>query len=107
MRAGPVRTNVEAPAEMRPHAHFSVIAATKYRQRLKRENQAFFGTQCDSMRRNADADRAAHPGAAKAAIAMRVLGQVLLVVILGEVERRRIADFGGDRPMPSAASALA
>src|SRR5689334_20027499 len=51
----------------------------------------------DSVRGNADADRAAHPGAAKPAIALRILGQILLVVVLGEVERRRIADFGGDR----------
>ena len=34
-------------------------------------------------------DRAGHAGAAQAAVAVRVLGQVLLVVALGEVERRR------------------
>src|SRR4029453_10605762 len=42
-------------------------------------------------------DRAAHPGAAEAAIAHRVLGQILLVVVLGEIELRRIEDLGGDR----------
>src|SRR5712691_9015856 len=43
-----------------------------------------------------DPDRAAHAGAAEAAIARRVLGQILLVVVLGEIERRRIEDLGGD-----------
>src|SRR5690606_12675629 len=42
-------------------------------------------------------DRAAHAGAADAAVAVRVLGQVLLVVVLGVVERRRREqDLGGD-----------
>ena len=37
--------------------------------------------------RDAGADRAGDAGAAEAAIAARVLGEVLLVVVLGEVER--------------------
>src|SRR5262249_12575775 len=44
-----------------------------------------------------DADGAAHAGAAEAAIAHRVLRQILLVVVLGKIECRRIEDFGGDR----------
>src|ERR1700747_998733 len=64
---------------------------------------AFAGTTagCSSLRRLrhliGDADRAAHAGAAQAAIAHRVLRQILLVVVLGKIERRRIEDFGGDR----------
>src|SRR5579871_3426695 len=48
--------------------------------------------------RDPGADRTAHAGAAEAAIAVRILGQILLMVVLGEIERRRLADFGGDRP---------
>src|SRR5262249_53158376 len=44
-----------------------------------------------------DADRTAHAGAAEAAIAHRVLRQILLVVVLGKIECRRIENFGGDR----------
>src|SRR6187455_889781 len=43
-------------------------------------------------------DRAAHAGAADAAIAGRVLGEILLVVVLGEIELRRRQDLGGNRP---------
>src|SRR6202035_4515997 len=49
---------------------------------------------------HASPDRAAHAGAAKSAITVRVFRQVLLVIILGEIERRRIADLVGDRPHP-------
>src|SRR5580704_294269 len=52
------------------------------------------------LRRDASPDRAAHAGAAKSAITVRILRQVLLVIVLGEIERRRIADLGGDRPHP-------
>src|SRR5450759_1329980 len=45
----------------------------------------------------ASADRAGHAGTAKPAIAERIFGQILLVVILGEVELARIKDLGGDR----------
>src|SRR5271166_3969809 len=44
----------------------------------------------------AEADRAAHAGAAEAAIAERVLGEILLVIVLGVVERRRVTDLRGD-----------
>src|SRR5438067_12837607 len=47
-------------------------------------------------RRYGSTDRAGDAGAAEAAIAERVLRQILLVVILGEIELRRVADFGGD-----------
>src|SRR5258708_502596 len=47
--------------------------------------------------RNRDADRAAHARAAEPAIAHRVLGEVLLVVVLGEVEGGRVENLGGNR----------
>src|SRR5262245_53642261 len=49
-----------------------------------------------SGRRDSGADRTADAGAAETAIAARVLRQILLVVVLGEIERRRVEDFGGD-----------
>src|ERR1700730_5352877 len=45
-------------------------------------------------------DRPTHPGAAEAAIAVGILRQILLVIILGEIERRGIPDFRGDRSHP-------
>src|SRR5262245_5628978 len=41
--------------------------------------------------------RAAHPGAADTAIPPRVLREVLLVIVLGVVELRRLADLRRDR----------
>lgn len=38
-----------------------------------------------------------HPGAPQAAVAVRVLAQVLLVVILGVVERLSLPDVSRDR----------
>src|SRR5437764_13910347 len=49
-----------------------------------------------SLRRNPQPDRAAHAGAAQAAIAVGILGEILLVVVLGVVERRRIDDLRRD-----------
>src|SRR4051812_19201031 len=43
-----------------------------------------------------DADRAGHTRPADAAVAVRDLVQVLLVVVLGEVERSRREHLGGD-----------
>ena len=51
-----------------------------------------------------DTDRAAHAGAAEAAVTHRVLRQVLLVVVLGVVERRRVEDLGRDRRRSPASS---
>src|SRR5436190_12532412 len=48
---------------------------------------------------DADPHGAAQTGAAEPAIAVCHLGQVLLVVVLGEIERRCIDDLGGDRPV--------
>src|SRR5581483_1232041 len=46
--------------------------------------------------RDAEAHRTAHAGASEHAIAVRVLGEILLVVILGVIERRRVEDLGSD-----------
>src|SRR5262249_4409808 len=45
----------------------------------------------------AGSNGATHAGAAQTAIAGRILGEGLLVVVLGEVERRCIEDLGRDR----------
>src|SRR5438105_8681698 len=45
---------------------------------------------------HADADRARHAGAAQSAIARRVLGEILLMIVLGEIEFGRWRDLGGD-----------
>src|SRR5262250_3488237 len=49
-----------------------------------------------SLRRG-NPDWTAHARAAKSTIAHRILRQILLVVVLGKIEWRRIADFGGNR----------
>src|SRR5688572_23335486 len=43
-----------------------------------------------ALRGDAGTDRAAHAGAAEAAITPRILRQILLVIILSEIERRRV-----------------
>src|SRR5579872_4523728 len=43
-----------------------------------------------------DPRRAGHAGAAEAAVAARVLGEVLLVVVLGVVEGPNLGDLGAD-----------
>src|SRR5262249_33829887 len=47
-------------------------------------------------RRGREAGRASDAGAAEAAVATGVLGKVLLVIILGVVELRRVEDLGCD-----------
>src|SRR5216683_1974108 len=43
-----------------------------------------------------ESGRAGHAGAADPAVAARILRQVLLVVVLGVIERRLVGDLGGD-----------
>ena len=50
-----------------------------------------------SFRRDAQPDGAGHAGAAETTIAPRVLGEILLVIVLGVEERRRLDDLGRDR----------
>src|SRR5690242_20106163 len=45
---------------------------------------------------HADADRARHAGAAQSAIARRVLGEILLMIVLGKIEFARWRKLGGD-----------
>src|SRR5947209_7152886 len=54
-------------------------------------------SRSDLCRGHGNAHGAAHAGAAEPAIAHRVLGEILLMIILGEIQRRRVADLGGDR----------
>ena len=49
---------------------------------------------------DAGADLAGDAGAAEPAIAVRVLGEILLVIVLGEIEFRRRQDLGGDGAEP-------
>src|SRR5216683_2124086 len=49
--------------------------------------------------RNGHRGRAGHAGAADPAVAARILRQVLLVVVLGVIERRLVGDLGGDLAM--------
>src|SRR4029077_4495648 len=53
------------------------------------------------LRLDAGADLASDAGAAEAAIAVWVLGEILLVVILGKIELRRRQDFRGDGSEPA------
>src|SRR5581483_7339566 len=48
---------------------------------------------------HAQPDRAAEARAAEAAVAVWHLRQVLLVIVLGEIELRRVEALGGDRPV--------
>src|SRR5664279_711305 len=45
---------------------------------------------------DAGADRTRHPGAAKSAIAGRILGQILLMIVLGEIEFAGRCNLRGD-----------
>src|SRR3954468_5317687 len=49
-----------------------------------------------SRLRRRRSDRAAHASPAQPAISRWVLGEILLVVVLREIERRRVEDLGGD-----------
>ena len=55
------------------------------------------GCKRQRLGRDARPDLAGDAGAAEPAIAARVLGEVLLVVVLGEVERAGLGDLGRDR----------
>src|ERR1700756_372810 len=65
--------------------------------RLRGKPETLLPSQLGSRSgRDADADRAGHAGAAEPAIARRILGEVLLVIVLGEIECARRRDLGGD-----------
>src|SRR5262249_11395413 len=46
---------------------------------------------------HAHADRARNTGAAETAVTSRILGEILLMIVLGEIERARRRELGGDR----------
>src|SRR5215213_5585628 len=52
------------------------------------------------------ADWAAHARSAEPAVAVRVLGEVLLVVVLGVVVLARVGDLGRDLAVPGGGEAL-
>src|SRR5690348_1201885 len=64
-----------------------------------RRAMRFIALSMCGRRAHTDADRAAHAGAAEAAIAAGILGEILLMIVLGVVEGLRILDFGCDRRM--------
>src|SRR5438309_8076998 len=53
------------------------------------------GRNHSRLGRDIEPDRAADPGATQAAVAPRVLVEVLLVVVLGVIERAGLGDLGG------------
>src|SRR5437667_2817837 len=92
MAAWPIRTRVGSD-------HLRSIMVKKVLARLAEPKRTRHdpGDAMPSLHRDTRADRAAHAGAAEAAIAHRVLGQILLVIVLGEIEWRRVQDLGRDR----------
>src|SRR5258708_3538202 len=102
-----VKKDLKTKPGTRPHSRPHLVPPRRKREPTPTASgiwvPAFAGTTvgCSALRRLrhliGDADRAAHAGAAQAAIAHRVLRQILLVIVLGKIERRRIEDFGGDR----------
>src|SRR5262249_41221461 len=67
------------------------------RQGLRRDKRGEWQRFKASGRVDAAADRAGHAGATEAAIARRVLGEILLMIVLGEIERTGGCDLGSDR----------
>src|SRR5438067_1064828 len=53
-------------------------------------------SSASGRRGDPSSDLTGNAGAAEAAIAAGILGKILLVIVLGEIESRRIEDFGGD-----------
>ena len=74
----------------------ALLAGTRERRGARRRSCRGADAAGCASARFGEPDRAAQPGAAQAAVAARVLRQVLLVVVLGVVERGRRQDLGGD-----------
>src|SRR6476646_770470 len=79
------------------------VMCTLLRVSMRRQCMRRLG--CYGLTRG-DADRARDAGPAQAAVAARVLGQVLLVVGLGVVERARRRDLSADLAVAGLAQAL-
>src|SRR6516165_2225989 len=59
-----------------------------------------FRTSRNGSGADAGADRAGHVGAAESAIAGRILGKILLMVVLGKIELTSRCDLGSDGAEP-------
>src|SRR5215213_4990985 len=59
-----------------------------------------------ALRRHTGSDRTAYAGAAKTAVTHRVLGEILLVILLGEIERTGVRDLRGDRAIAAGGERL-
>src|SRR5262249_5501168 len=68
----------------------------RLRQGLRRDKRGDRRRFKASRRVDADADGAGHAGAAEAAITRRVLGEILLMIVFGKIERTGGRDLGGD-----------
>src|SRR5262245_66417294 len=92
-----------APPEMRRRST-RIIRQKRCGSRMFREPH-LTSSACHVVKlscgRDSGTDRAAHAGAAEPAIAARVLRQILLMIVLGEIQRRRIEDLGGDGITPA------
>src|SRR5438874_10356130 len=68
----------------------------------KRSRKAVYERRAgtDMLRPGKDADGTGHAGSAEPAIPVRILGQILLMVLLGVIELRRLDDLGRDRSVP-------
>src|SRR5215207_6740500 len=88
----PRTTRSASPTTARPARCGSRTTAARSRSSARRRSRS------STARRSGagDARRAADAGAADAAVAVRVLRQVLLVVVLGEVEGPGRLDLGRD-----------
>src|SRR5262245_2658506 len=73
---------------------YAVLATLFGREERKNGERSGSGSSTRALQ--AHTDWTAHPRAAEPAVSIRVLVQILLMVVLGVVERRRIGDLCGD-----------
>src|ERR1700679_2140051 len=106
-RSGWQRSAVEGRAQPAPEPSSK---RDSFSLALVMVNKSFFGRAAHRRRdwpkarpfsvwrsgRDARGKRAGHAGPAQSAVACRILGQILLVIILGEIERTCRRDFGRD-----------
>src|SRR5690606_31427525 len=62
-------------------------------------SSSFFQSGTPAIVLHPEPARARDPGAPDPAVAVGVLGQILLVIVLGVIKRRRLAELGGDVPV--------
>ena len=93
----PQRRGEAAPAAKEAEPGAALLAGVSRRGRSKR-----FSRPSASVGGDLGRDRAGDAGAGEPAIAARVLGEVLLVIVLGKIKRRRVGDLGRDRAVAGA-----